>query len=356
METVGILQPFIPHYREEFINGINKTKQADTYCYYLNGKQTSTVKNASTKSRSIKNIEVHEILLYNPFPLLRNEYQTLILMLHFGHLTTWLLLLTKSIHRKKIILWGQGISVKRYLKEEKSPSILLKWMISLADSVWIYTEKEKNMWKQIYPDKQIISLNNTITGVERIVNFSNNQSKLELKERYKIKQPICFIFCARFNNNFRRVDLLDQLIKNLDPQKYGFLIIGDGPVKPDFSNHNNVYDYGAVYDSDLKDDLFTMADLYIQPGWVGLSVVEALAYGKPVLTFKRSELVLQCVEYHYLKNKYNALLFENFDEAIHQINVLTNEEIIQLGINARKYVKENLMMTNMVNQAIKTLT
>lgn len=71
-------------------------------------------------------------------------------MLHFAHLTTWLLLLTKFIHRKKIILWGQGISVKRYLAEERKPDWKLKAQMALADGVWLYMEKELKQWKGIF--------------------------------------------------------------------------------------------------------------------------------------------------------------------------------------------------------------
>jgi len=66
----------------------------------------------------------------------------------------------------------------------------------------------------------------------------------------------------------------------------------------------------------MKQNLFAIADLYYQPGWVGLSIVEALGYGKPIITFKRSVDVLQCVEYYYLENTKNSLIFENVTELV----------------------------------------
>jgi glycosyltransferase involved in cell wall biosynthesis len=100
-----------------------------------------------------------------------------------------------------------------------------------------------------------------------------------------------------------------------------------------------------------KNDLFTIADLYIQPGWVGLSVVEAMAYGKPILTFVRSEETLQCVEYSYLLHKNNSLIFESLDDCCTKLEKITKEDINKMGDNARAFVKNNLTMKNMVNLA-----
>lgn len=195
-------------------------------------------------------------------------------MLHFAHLGTWILLLTKWLHHKKIILWGQGISVRRYLKEEKKPDWKLKWMIALADGIWFYMDKEKDQWQKYFPDKPMVALCNTLSGVDEMTKYQPDLTKDELKAKYGVKQDVIFIFCARFTAD-RRVDLLLETIKRLDDEKYGFVIIGSGKCKPDFSSYGNVYDFGAVYDTAVKRELFALADIYFQPGWVGLSIVEA---------------------------------------------------------------------------------
>ena len=146
------LQPFIPHYREEFFSllgrrlkekNVGQSFEQEIYIF----EKTKDVKSASFNMSTIscKHIQSMlikgKLLVYNPFKLLRKENEVLVLMLHFAHISTWLLLLTKRLHHKKIILWGQGISVRRYLKEEKKPDWKLKWMMALADGVWLYMEK-----------------------------------------------------------------------------------------------------------------------------------------------------------------------------------------------------------------------
>lgn len=360
------LQPFIPHYREEFFDLLaqrlsqktidGKTWGQEIYTY----EKTKDVASASFNiSRLVsKHIPSRlfkgKLLFYNPFPLLKKENKVLVLMLHFGHITTWLLLLTRWLHHRKTILWGQGISVRRYLKEEKKPDWKLKRMIALADGVWLYMDKEKEQWQKRFPQKPMVALHNTLTGVDEMVAYEPVLSIAALKEKYGVKQEVVFIFCARFTAA-RRVDLLLETIQRLDAKRYGFVIIGSGASKPDFSSYQNVYDFGAVYDTAVKRELFALADVYFQPGWVGLSIVEAMAYGKPIFTFERSRETLQCVEYSYIHHGENGMIFHSIDDCVAQIEAMPMREMRRMGANARQYVKENLTIDQMVANALKVV-
>ena len=371
---IGILQPEVPHYRTEFFQRLaDNCELMDLYVYNslektrkqgfnVNEKSLSPTlphgegaRNSNGGVRYLANRNVHEVLFYNPLPLLNKRYDTLVLMLHFAHVTTWLLLLTKWLHRKKIVVWGQGISVKRYLQEEKKPSRWLRWQIALSDGAWIYMEKEAEMWRHIFPQKPIVALNNSLTNVSMMLDYRPTVSKEVLRNKYGIGEETVFIYCARFENNYRRVDLLVEAIERLDSQKYGFIIIGEGKNKPDFTKYKNVHDFGAVYDNEIKRELFAAADIYFQPGWVGLSIVEAMAYGKPVFTFKRSEETLQCVEYDYIKDGWNGLIFDDMNAFNAKVNKLSKEEIERMGGNANHFVRENLTIDKMVQNALSIL-
>lgn len=355
-KKLAILQPEIPHYRKAFFEELKRRCcVCDLYVYNTFGSSRSNGFSLETTDvRHIRTISFKGIVLYNPFALLNRKYDTLVLMWHFAHLTTWLLLLTKFLHRKRIILWGQGISVKRYLREERHPDWKLRLMLRLADGAWTYMPKEERQWKGVFPGKPIVALCNTITGIEKMVDFVPQKSKAELKSKYQIKEPKILIYCARFTNPYRRTDLLLRAIETLDKHKYGFVIIGDGPLKPDFNNYSNVYDFGAIYDTAEKQDLFALADFYYQPGWVGLSIVEALAYGKPVLTFQRSEETKQCVEYSYIHNGENGLIFDDFDEMTAKLPSITDEMKQRMSREARRSIKD-FTIENMASNAIKIL-
>lgn len=353
MISIAHLQPIIPHYREEFFYMMGKATEQDVFIYDDVKKASKDSFNlGSTCCKRISSFTLPGgLMINNPLPLLSKKYNALVLMLHFGHLTTWLLLLTKWLHRKKIILWGQGISVKRYLREEKKPDWKLRLMISLSDGVWFYMDKEMDQWQKLFPRKPMIALRNTLSGVNAMSQYVPEQSVSQLKQKYGINEDVVLVFCARFTAN-RRVDLLLETIKRLNPDVFGFIIIGDGAYKPDFSEYHNVHDFGQLYDTSVKRELFAIADIYFQPGWVGLSIVEAMAYGKPIFTFERSHETLQCVEYSYIQSGENGLIFKDIDDCISKINSLYAEDIKRMGDNARDYVSKHLTIEQMVDHAM----
>ena len=356
MISIAHLQPIIPHYREEFFYLMGKTTEQDVFIYDdVNKASKDSFNLGSTCCKRISSLTLPGgFMINNPLPLLSKKYNALILMLHFGHLTTWLLLLTKWLHRKKIILWGQGISVKRYLREEKKPDWKLRLMISLADGVWFYMDKEMDQWQKLFSRKPMIALRNTLSGVNAMTQYVPEHSVSQLKQKYGIKEDVVLVFCARFTAN-RRVDLLLETIKRLNPEVFGFIIIGDGAYKPDFSEYHNVHDFGQLYDTSVKRELFAIADIYFQPGWVGLSIVEAMAYGKPIFTFKRSNETLQCVEYSYIRDRVNGRIFTDVEECVSCIEKIKKNEIHSLGKNARDYVKDNITIQQMVNNGMNVI-
>ena len=343
---IAFLQPMIPHYREFVFNRLIELLNIDLYIY---GKQKENKRNIK-KLPSCNFLRV--FIVYSFFPLLKGRYKILVLPGEIRSISTWFLLFSKWMHRKKIVLWGHGISIRNYLKEEKRYPISKKIFHTFADEIWVYTDKEKEILQKALRKKTIISLNNTINSTA--INILDNQKEI-FKRKYNIKTEVNFIYCARFTKVQRRNDLLVEFIQKLDPNKFGFIIIGDGPLKPDFKPFKNVHEFGAVFSRKIKDELFAIADMYVQMGWVGLSVVEALLYGKPVLTLQRSESVNQCVEYFYIINNYNGYLASTVDELVRYVNNISAEQLFKLQQNARKYSQENLKIEFMLDKIKKRL-
>lgn len=355
---LAILQPEVPHYRVSFFRELGKrVKNITVYVYNSldNSKKQGFCVEQEGYIKYIANKQYKGVLFYNPKSLLQKDVDVLVLMWHFAHFTTWLLLLTKWIHRKKIIIWGQGISVKRYLEEEKRPNLLMKWMLALSDGAWIYMPKERDVWRNKFPKKKVVALSNTIGNVSEILNYKSPLSKELLKKKYGISQSIIYIYCARFNTELRRIDILEDVIKSLDSKKFGFIIIGEGTCKPEFNIYRNVYDFGSVYDDNLKRELFSIADAYFQPAWLGLSVVESMAYAKPVFTFVRSKGIKHGVESFYIINECTGLIFNSMTECIERMNNISLAEIERLGKNAKKKIEKEATINNMVDNSVDLL-
>ncbi|WP_245882206.1 glycosyltransferase [Spirosoma oryzae] len=330
---------------------MKKIYKIDIYCYES---EHYIKKNIFDKSKMGSNpifkISFGQFIYYSITKLLVKKYKILILMLTPYHISTWILLITKFLHGKKIILWGHGISIENYEYETHKINIIKKMMIYLADEVWFYTDAELQLWKSRIPSISAKSLDNTISNISSLLEKPSIERDL-LRKKHNIEDSLVVIYCARFDKKARRTDLLKDVIEKTASMNILYIIIGDGRFKPDFSNYINVKDFGAIYDQNLKDDLFQLSDIYFQPGWVGLSIVEAMAYGKPIFTFERSKEIPQCVEYSYIVHNYNGYIAKDIDDLIQSMNNQNSYTLNYFSLNCKKYVKDNLMTQNMIDKA-----
>lgn len=356
-KKVLFLQPLIPHYREEFIERLSRFYYLKVYTLKSPSIEKANFKPSSLAHLDIRSFQIGKLLFYSLSPFVRLRDSITIIMFSPTHISSWFILIINKVLGKKTILWGHGISIKNYEKEKLRPNPVRKLMLWLSNGALLYTSEEKTMWDKELPKVKTFAFQNTLSGLNKIFDYETKRSIDTIKTQYGIVGDRIFIYCARFNEKGRRVDLLVDVIDKVVELglPWSFIIIGEGKLKPDFSKYSNVYDFGAVYDSTIKSELFSISDIYFQPAWTGLSIVEAMAYGKPVLTFRRSSSVPQCVEYAYLQESYNAILLDSVDDFITRNRKLSLLEVQSMGRNARKYVEENLSMDNMVNTVAKAI-
>lgn len=357
---IALIQPRIPDYREMFLSALSNLYKVDIYVYNPTYKMTEKhMAPAAIPAQTLHGFNFLNIIwVYSISVLLKRRYNLIIIPAEVRSPSAWLLLFICKLKKIKTILWGHGISISRYLEEEKKYPWFKKMFHNLADHIWLYTDYEKKILAAHINAKKISALNNTINTRALVQADLSVAKKKRLKEKYQIRNEIVFVFCARFSSIQRRADKLLELISKLDKKKYGFIIIGDGPYKPDFASLDNVYDFGAVYDVRIKNELFNLADLYLQPAYLGLSVAEALAYGKPVLTYKRSQQIRQGVEINYIRSLWNGYIAEDSNDLLTFIQELTPSTLETLQQNARQYATENLSVEKMIfnaNSAIKKL-
>ena len=350
---IAIIQPMIPHYREEFYQKLSSKFDVKLYSWQdVKDAKKSGFGSVGINFDKLKGLKIGPIIIYNPFYFLFGKYDVIIMVQEMKYISHWVILLLAKLLRKEVILWGHGITAARYDEFEAHMPLSRKLMYKLADGAWFYTKKEQQLWQKLLPKLKSVALGNTVSGVSEILKVDLTSQKDELKKKYNIKTEINFIICTRFVEFSRRMDLFLKLVKKLDPKKYGFIIIGEGLLKPDFSEYSNVYNFGKVYDKEVKDELFTIADIYMQLAECGLSIIEAMAYGKAVFTLKRSKEIMQSVEYGYIEHGYNGMIFESVNDVLNYILTSNIDSIKQLGNNAQNFVRNNLTMDNMVENAI----
>jgi len=108
---IAILQPLIPEYRETFLKTLAQSFNVDFFVYF----DSDTLKKHKMGKSSIYARTVPYFIffnfigLYSFLPLLKKEYNILILPGEIRNISNWILLLSKPFHKKKIILWGMAL-------------------------------------------------------------------------------------------------------------------------------------------------------------------------------------------------------------------------------------------------------
>lgn len=348
---IAFLQPIIPHYRQVFFEGLKKKISYDLFSFGENFSHRDSLVESSNNYKIVSLFKFFKFKWYNPIFFLRN-YDIIIIPGEISYLSNWFLLLFSYAYKKKVIIFGHGVNYSR----EKPVSTFLYLMYYLSSSAIFYTEKEMRFWRRVFRKKQFSFVQNTIyKDTIKINSFYNSNSIKKIKEKYNISHKKIFISCYRFTNSFRKDKELHRLISNINNSQndVGFIIIGSGKLKPDFSQLNNVYDFGELYDEKIKMELFYISDFYLQLGWTGLSIVEAFSYKKPVVTLRRSSSVKQSVEYYYLRNQINSIILNSINN-FNSILSISNNDILKLSQNAQKSF-DKLKITSMISKCAQHL-
>jgi len=345
-DNIAIIQPLIPSYRQEFFLRLSSKIHYDLFTLSeKKSKHREGINESNSKVKHLKTLQFKQFRWFNPFPVLR-KYKTIVLCGESSIITNWVILLVSKFINNTILIWGHGVTYSK----NKPVNYLHKLMYFLCDGGIFYTPKEMRYWRMKFPNKKMTALNNTLFVDQKYFNILNEtiiENKASLKNKHNITQTKVFISCHRFTNPNRRHDLLEKVIAESDKTKVGFIIIGDGYLKPDFSKYSNVYDFGAVWNDILKTELFFMADFYLQFGALGLSIVEAFAYGKPIITMKRSGIIRQGTEYYYLKNNYNSIIIDDINEFSNTFNI-SKSKYETISKNALYTYNKNLQINQMV--------
>jgi len=169
---------------------------------------------------------------------------------------------------------------------------------------------------------------------------------------------VFMLFSGRLvkEKNVDQAILAIKLVEDVIPNIH-FIIIGDGPDKDrleDLAEEmiKGHYSFlGPIYDDDKLAKIFTIADLFIMPRYIGLAIVHAFSFGLPVLT---TNVKNHGPEIQYLVHGYNGYMFDKGDtEALaHKMkNLLTDrEKLNELSNNAVRTVNEKANVNFKVSQ------
>ena len=225
----------------------------------------------------------------------------------------WLLLIICRLFGKKTYLWTHGW----YSDTTKKGTIVSKIFYSLASGILLYgnmsrdymiskgfnSEKLLCIYNSLDYDKQL-PLRKKYAGCksEYISHFGNDYPNLfyigRLQKRKKINLVIEAMHILHQKTvyvNFTYVgDSTEDIGINDLIQQYGL--------------KEYTWEYGPLYDEEKKAELMSGADICISPGNVGLTAMDCLMYGLPVIT--SNNFVTQMPEFEAIKDNESGCFFD----------------------------------------------
>jgi len=309
-------------------------------------------------AHKVKNIfwEVGERdIVWQPFPTELKDADLVVVMQESRILSNYPLLLSRFWSPRKVAYWGHG---KNF--QSKAPSGLReKWknfLISQVDWWFAYTQMTVDILKFAgFPQARITCLDNAI---------DTNSFKADLaswcevdiadeKTRLGISQTASVgLFCGSLYPD-KRLELLIESSDNIRKQAADFvlIVIGDGPSMPQMrkaaASRPWMYLVG-VRKGREKALYFSMGDVMLNPGLVGLHIVDAFCSGLVMITTKTAR---HSPEVAYLRDGENGVYAgdtpESYSCAV--LDVIQDVGRLQKMRQACLADSERYTLENMVN-------
>ncbi|MDP4299067.1 glycosyltransferase family 4 protein [Leptothrix discophora] len=271
-------------------------------------------------------------LIWQPFPEDAKNADLVILMQESRILSNYPLLLSRLWGARKVAYWGHG----KNFQSDAPTGMRERWkdmLLTRVDWWFSYTSATTKILKAAgFPEKKITQLENAIDTTEfkkhldswTIDEISQERANLGIDPNAAVA-----IFCGSLYPD-KRLDLLTSISDKIRKKipSFHLIVIGDGPSMPEMriaaQTRPWIHILG-VQKNKRKALYFNMADIMINPGLVGLHIVDAFCAGIVMVTTTNAK---HSPEVAYLVHNKNGLILDDNDEIIAAriISLIENKE------------------------------
>ncbi|MGY0600087.1 glycosyltransferase family 4 protein [Vibrio sp. JZG10] len=337
---VLIIQKTIKHYRLDFYNRLNKKLKdhgVELLVVYseLNDKNILSKKDNSRLDPSFSKLVrgysffKGKVVYQNALALSRN-YDLIIVEQANKNIINYLLLALRSINGNKVAYWGHGKNLQsdNYGFKERFKRALLKkvnWWFA-------YTAMTQRFLIESGVSNSIITNVNNSIDTKGLSNNIDKLSGIAISEFKKVhgigENDYVGLFCGSLYDKKELPFLISSVEKARQKiPNFKLIILGDGPDREYIENKSAKEDWliylGAAFGLE-KSISFAICDLVLNPGLVGLGILDAFASGKPILT---TDYRFHSPEVSYLEHGKNGLMVpKSIDSFSNAIVSLLNDE------------------------------
>jgi len=321
----AIVYHFFPHYRAGVLRELLRSTEHE---YWFVGDARST--DDTVKPWAIENPARFILAPCREFlrPLLlqrglcqlgwRRDLDAVVYLGNPYFLSTWLSAVLARLTGKRVLFWTHGWT----RTESGLKAALRNCFYKLAHGLLLYghSAKTAGLNKGFAADRLYVIYNSLDYEAQKRARDRVEPSALAQvrSELFPEKAPI-LICSARLTSNCR-FDLLLEAMAQLRAgnHRVNLLLVGDGPERGDLEAHARrlglpVRFFGACYDEEILARLTMAAHVTVSPGKVGLTAIQSLAFGTPVITHNNFEA--QGPEWEAIKAGVTGDFFQEGDAA-----------------------------------------
>lgn len=258
-------------------------------------------------------------ILWQPFPAALKDADLVVVMQENRILSNYPILLSQMWSSRKVAYWGHG----KNFQSDAPTGWREKWkdyLLTRVDWWFAYTEMTVDILRKAgYPARRITCLDNAIDTSSFKADLASWGATDLAKERERLgigAQAIVGVFCGSLYPD-KRLELLvesSDLIRRVIPD-FALLVVGDGPsmtqMRSAAMNRPWLHLLGVKRGRE-KALYFRMGDVMLNPGLVGLHIVDAFCSGMVMVTTRTAR---HSPEVAYLRDGENGVYAGDTPEA-----------------------------------------
>lgn len=307
-KRVAVVYEFFPHYRAPVIQEL-LTNSANTFTFFAGKKNVRDTEMAcwssddkgvfsETKSYGVAIGKTpyagfQKRLIYQTKVVrlaVSRKYDTIIYLGDAHFVSTWMSAAIARILGKRVLFWTIG-----WLRDEQNVTDLLRRMFySIPHALLLYGHYARRlaMARGFDSERLYVVYNSLDYERQKCLREQMSPDRIRSVRRSLFHQPeVPIVACCSRLQSHRRLDWLIEAVALLHQSGFScnVLLIGDGPERKTLETlasqkHVTVTFEGACFDEERLAELLMASDVTVAPGMVGLTAMQSLAYGTPVIT------------------------------------------------------------------------
>lgn len=293
MSNICCIFNMAPHYRKAIYKLMNDTIHCD---FYFGDRSKTNVKKMDYSGISGFKGELPRIYktkdLYYLKGMLKvarmRNYDTFFISAENVNLSSYLFLLYAKLSGKKVIGWSHGW----FKKKNWIYNLGNKWYFSLFDHLMLYGNYAKQFMAQHGLDESKMSVIYNSLDYEKQLEVRKSLCKSDIyRKHFKNDFPVV-LYIGRIQKR-KRLDVLVEALSILKEKGMPMNFVCIGAQRDDIRLDEMLkykeleqfsWLYGPLYDEEKKGEMIYNADVCVSPGNVGLTAIDSLMYGLPVIT------------------------------------------------------------------------